>query len=200
MDELHPRFEKQKLELARVSPEQSMAIAHELYTKHQAEITEARNASGIPDEPLSNDTALHRLPNEIKKQYWGHGILRKNDEANLGAAISIIQNSAIIGSVGPMSGGMPNCYTEAELFFISHKGSQMFVPGADGRPERVSFGKRHPSNEDVVGIKVVFGALIVSGRFAPVVDDLRKMYPDVKILRPEEIDGYIQSEEAGNSS
>lgn len=122
----------------------------------------------------------------------GHGV--RNSDDTLVAAISILENNIFVGETGHLVSGFEHCpaYTHGDMLIISHKDRSLMREGTNG--VRIKIG-----DKSLLGTKTDFGvAFVCNLTFDSLVDDLRKMFPHLKILHANELADYINEEENAN--
>ncbi len=161
--------------------EQSLALATELYKKYHDELMEA----SFENFGNSNiDKFLDLIPKEIQKEFIGHGITRGAGLGNLASFINILDNSTIKGSSAPLAGGYGS-YTQGRIFILSHFKKPLFL-------RKLETEREYIMNE--IGLVSDIGAYVISCAYYPILDELKKLYPDKNIIRADEIPKYIENE------
>ena len=136
--------------------------------------------------------SLGQFPREMLEHYVGHGV--RNTDYPVAAIISILENNVFIGEVGHLVAGFENCpaYTTGSLLIISHKNKSLAQEGTRGASVKMG-------DKSMFGTKIDPGvAFVCNLPVNSLVEDLRKMFPHVKILRANEIASYFNEEENAN--
>lgn len=183
--------------------EECRKIAEDLYVRYQDKLLENRNkpidgnkwwyatGRGVIEDHLQQFTP------EVLSHYWGHGITRGNEIDHLAAAVSILANKAIKGSTAPLyHSGYVDAYTDGSFLVISHKGDHLVERDQDKKPSFTSLGENRSTGEEVRAVKINPGAFVVNANFYPLVDELRRMFPEVNVLYANQLPEYIKREES----
>ncbi len=163
-------------------------LAWGMYEKYKNKIDD--NVGDILTEVNFSDDVLRR--------YYGHGIVRGTTPDNLANLLSILETGVIVGDVGPLAGGQPSAYTDAEFFLISRKGGKSIIKRLeDGKPERVFVDVRNGVQHQVrKGFRADVGAIVCGRTVDVLVEPLRNLYPQANIIRASELQDYIEKQEA----
>ncbi len=168
-----------------VSYEESLALAEQLDEQYKTLLIQAGmenfGHSNIPDY-------LRQIPDEEKNRFSAHGITRGNRVTNLAALLNILSNNAIKGMYGKLAGGHGGGWTNCDLLLISHYDRELGVLKTD----QTRGGDR--LEKDEIGFIADVGAFVISNKYYPVIDDLKKIYPDKNIIRAEDIPQFIDGE------
>lgn len=182
-------FEREK----RLVPyEESLKQAKQLWDRYQDEFRKNINKDvdgwGEPytDYQKSIKHFLDQVPDEIRERYSAHGITRDSSLEQLASALNILANKSIEGSAGPLGGGaMFRAWTSGDFLVVSKEGQPLSKwKEMDGEQQKV-FNK--------IGWEANIGSMIVDTRYYPIVDELKEMYPDVNIIKANEIPVYFAS-------
>lgn len=133
---------------------------------------------------------LSKFPHEILEHYSGHGI--RNTADPLAAFISVLDNNLFIGESGPIVPGKVHCsaYTHGGMLILSHKNRSLMQEGTNGVQVRID-------DKYWVGTKIDPGvAFIVNLPFDCLVEELKQLFPNKKILHAYELIDYIREEES----
>lgn len=182
--------------------EECRRIADDLYARYRKELLENHNkpidgnkwwyatGKGVIEDHIRQFTP------EVLNHYWGHGITKGNEIDHLAAAISILANDAMRGSAAPLyHSGYVDAYTDGSFLIISHKGDQLIKRDENKRPQFVFLGENKSTGEGAKAIKINPGAFVVNAVFYPLVEELRRMFPDSNILYANQLPAYIREEE-----
>lgn len=159
--------------------------------KRDAILTHDENASGQKSIP----NALQRFPDEVLQNYWGHGVTRGDEIDNIAAVMSMLRNNAFIGWTAPLANSRgTDAWTHGDFLAISRKGEEL-SPRPNNKPQLVTF--RTNTGQTKPGLRMDLGALVVTDRFEPIIDDLRQMFPQANIISAAELPEYINTQEHG---
>ncbi len=174
--------------------EQSRKEAEEIYNQHkdQLEGYAPREIDGIKtvfgQYPNLIDEYLRNVPKEIQSHFWAHGIARGDKLEQLTAAISILENKAICGDTSRLAGsGYIDAWTQGGFLLLSNKDGELIPKDRT----IIILGENPRTQEPIKAVKIKFGALVANDQFYWVVGDLKKMFPDLKILYPHELLEYL---------
>jgi hypothetical protein len=170
--------------------EQSFKLAVQLMDRKRQGLALADNEnfgrSDIPD-------FIQSIPDTIKSRFFGHGITREGkyrDRADrLAAFINILDNNTIKGDYGPLLGGQPSAYTNVDLLILSHLDKHLGTFEGVGEP--VGGSKLTTNN---IGWVADVGAYVVGNKYSPIIDELKKLYPNKNIIRADEISDFVSEE------
>lgn len=184
-----PRREVPKPELIELDNTAYKKRANELFEKHHDEISRA-----FVLESGAIDRALHSVPDEVLRRYWGHGVTRGDMPTQIAALLSMLDNKFYLGYAGVIRGGQPDAYANGSFFVISRKDGPSIIKGyRDGTPQRVRV--RDSSGNETIGVRMDPGAFVLNGHMASLLPDLRAMYPNERIILPDELPKYIEEQE-----
>lgn len=180
-------------------PEQ-ITIDHDKFRKAAKRLFDAHMEEIMTEAPhrfvhTKIEEVLRQFPSDVMKKYWGHGVTKGELENQLAAALSIIENRVMQGSTAPISGsGYADAYTNGSFFIISRKDGSSIIKGMKDRmPERVKF--TNVNGNETIGLRVDPGAFVFNNVFDSVVEEVKQMYPDARILHAEELADYIREQE-----
>jgi hypothetical protein len=172
------------------SIESSEKLAKELLSRHESEIRDNLQKDvdgwGNPYTDYQDSTRhfLEMIPEVIRQRYYGHGITRKGEADRLAAVLNIMANKSIKGECGPLSGAnspMIDAYQRrTEFLVISKIDNQLPL-----KPS--TFNKLGQWKADI-------GAVIVNVKYYPLVNELRELYPEVNIIKANELQEYFLKE------
>lgn len=171
-----------------VSYEKSFALAQRLYEQYHDELVLADNENFGRRDTI--DT-IRQIPDEVKERFYGHGITRsgknRTEFDKLAAFINILDNESIIGDYGSLKGGQHGVFSNADFLILSHCDTPLGTAQSD-----TGDGKGLVKNE--IGWIANIGAFVVSNKYVPILEALKKIYPDKKIITTKEIPEYISEE------
>lgn len=190
MPESFPNKETASIQEIFVDEEKLNRTATDLFERNRDEIlTHKENYYGrnsIPD-------ALKQFPDEVLQNYWGHGVTRGDKIRNIVAALSMLQNNAFMGSTARLANsGHIDAWTDGDFLAISRRG-ELLSPRLNNQAQRVEF--KTNSGQTKPGLQLDLGALIITDRLEPIIDDLREMFPQAKIISAAELPDYINEQE-----
>jgi hypothetical protein len=168
--------------------EESRKAAHGLLEKYNSQILsqQLKDVNGWGNRIESDfyqNAIRHYLkeqPEEVLKQYWGHGVKRGEEEDRLTVLLNILSNSAIKGDCGQLVSSYISAYDDGDFLLILDK-DRPFPPRLqDGTMAR-----------NQIGLKVNIGVLVVNTRFYPLVEELKKIFPNRKIIKANELPEYF---------
>lgn len=182
-----------KYEQVFVDNEKYRKLAHEFYQAHLQEIIEVLNQRDPMHPAPTIQDGLNKIDPEILSGYMGHGITRGDDETQIAAVMSTVENGAIIGDVGRLA---KSGYIDA----YSHGGFLVIFSKVDTQK---TFKERKLSRLEIISkdgdiryaLKITPLAVVCSDELSPLAEPLQKMFPTVKILRPEELPRFIMEQE-----
>lgn len=191
-----------------VSFTDSTMTARSLIEKYKDKLVEdydAWDADGVNAGNESIRKFARQIPNEILHRYHGHGIVRSSEEQQLAALINICTNKCIVGEAGLMAdSGYIDGYTHGDYLIISkldeslpkivnekpvhHKISGSTSPLKPGIiPHSDEYGERSAWEANI-------GAVVVNLAHYPLVEEFKKMFPDVLFIKANELPEYIEKE------
>lgn len=154
-------------------------IMHEYYAK------DVEGLGGIIESEYQDLITyfMDKIDNSEKKPFSGHGVIPRGEEVfQLGAGLNIMANKRIIGSVGHLDKeqGFNKAWTRnADFFILSKKGKPL---------------KSKDQSESKNGWNADIGAFVVNTHFYALVDEFKKMFPDVNIIKANELEDYFNSD------
>jgi hypothetical protein len=189
-----------------VSYIESYKLAKELLEKYKDQLIEKEYENEDIDDVIGSNQSikkfLEKIPDEIKAKYRGHGITKGNETDQLAAMINIAQNKCIVGAEGNLAftgRGISGAYKNGYFLVISKldkhllkrklhliKGPSSMFEGNKIQQSDEN-GEREASEADI-------GAIVVNLKFYPLVEELRKLFPDIKIIKANEIVDHIMNE------
>ena len=171
-----------------VSYEQSFALATKLTKQYHDELVLADNENF---GHANTRDFIKQIPEEIREKFYGHGITRVGkhytNADKLAAFINILDNDSIKGDYGKLVGGQFGAWASADLLILSHYDTHLGIP--KGTP-----GDGQGLIQNEIGWVANIGAYIVSNKYYPVLNELKKLYPGKNIIRADEISQYIDRE------
>lgn len=209
-----------------VSYEESQKLAKELIHKHKTELEQYsdtghyfRKNDIAGEEPgiyqLGFDGNLFpyylkMIPAEIQEHYYGHGVsrggglnLKKEEDLDLSAVLNISANKIIKGDVALLHGNnmdinrgtgtYQNAYKEAHFLVLSKKDESFNIPDLDNPKyfkSKLIDGEHHYLSN--------IGAIVVNYQYYPLVQDIQKIFPDMKIIKANQIPEYFGIETKHN--
>lgn len=178
-----------------IDHEKFRKIAERLFNEHEHEIRSVGPSYGMNIQTKIEEV-LRQFSSDVLQKYWGHGVTKGNLKEQLAAALSIIENHVMQGTAAPIKqSGYADAYTNGSFFVISRKGGDSLIKGMEQNiPERVKYRDVH--GNDVMSLRIDPGAFAFNNIFDSLVEQVREMYPDVKILHAEELGDYIREQEA----
>lgn len=126
---------------------------------------------------------IRKIPETIACAYSGHGITKGTYLTHLAMFLNIISNSSIKGDYGKLSGGGYTAWTNSDFFILSHYNQDLGIRDSAGNLLK---------NE--VGFVANVGAFVVGNKYYPIIDDLRRMFPNKNIIKAEEVPNFVSSE------
>ena len=174
-----------------ISYDQSFALATRLFKEYHDKLTLA----DLENFGHANTgDFINKIPTDLREKFIGHGITRGgkyHTEADLLAAfINILDNSTIKGDCGSLISGQLGAFARADLLILSHYNTHLISKNSLDNTE--SQGKYMVHNE--IGWIANIGAYVVSNKYYPILDELKKLYPDKNIIRTDEIVKYVEKE------
>lgn len=166
--------------------ETSLAQANELYEKYWEQIAIQKRESDPYGHALAD--IISQIPGDTLKHFEGHGITRGTAEENIAALINIITNKTVKGWAASLGHGGYNAWTHGDFLVVS-KPDVSIAPREGGKVR---------TNE--MGMEIDIGGIIVGPKMTPLVDELRRLFPDVDIIRAAEASEYLTSKLRQHSS
>lgn len=168
-----------------VSWEESLHLAKELWAKYKDQIyanyeKDVDNLDDplIPDYQKSTLLHLEKIPEEVQKHYWGHGVTRGDDFEIVASALNIMANKSIKGDTAPLvNKGWHDAWMNADFSVISKKDKELLIDGSEDFKHKTT--------------KADIGAIIVDVKYYPMVEELKKLFPDVNIIKANQIPEYF---------
>lgn len=167
-----------------VSFEQSLKLATRLLEEFGPAIRanlqkEMDGVKEFRDYPNLIGHFLKQFPAEELERYIGHGVTKTSGVpenpkvGQLAAVLNILATGEIKGDWAPLkNSGYIDAYKTGPFLILSHKAQNL-----------------------VSRKKESIGAVVVNAEFYPLVEKLRELFPDMKIIRAREIPDYIQKED-----
>ena len=191
MKESGPRQrESSAIEKLTLSNEKYQKLAEELFETHRDTILTHPDYFGHSEirRTLSN------FDDETLQHYWGHGVTRGDIVTQIAAGISMIENNFFFGDAAPLrQSGHINAYTGGSFLAISRKNDQLIIRAADRKPQRVQVDM---DGRTRFGLRMDAGAIVCNGKLESLVEPLRQMFPNTKILYAHELKNYLEEQEA----
>jgi len=171
-------------EKSRVSYERCLEEARELYNRYGKKMAEITYEEVDGVSPFKKSLIRHFLsavPPELQEQYFGHGITRGGNVDMLAALLEILYNHSIRGDYARLAGsGFIDAYKFGSALIVSRRGEDL------GRRE----GGRLKINSDRT-FDTDIGAVVLNRVFYPLIDELKKMFPNENIIKASEIAEYM---------
>jgi hypothetical protein len=173
----------------KLSYQEARKIASKLLEKYEQQIkaniaVDVDNLRGLVFEDYQDSIQhfLDSISSEDRGHYSGHGIIRGDVIDRLAAALSIMANKSISGDAGPISRRGQLCaFTRGVDFLIISKFNQSLIK-KEG--EDIVF-------DDQGNWKAEIGAVVVNTHFYPMIDEFKKMYPDVNIIKANQLPDFF---------
>jgi len=177
-----------QVEKTSVPYEYSFEVATKLLKQYNRELALADNDNfGNRNTP----EIIYELPEEITERFYGHGITKAGPNCThadtLAAFINILDNNAVKGYYGPLSGGQFGAYANSDFLLISHCDTELGILETG-----IENGNKLVQNE--IGWEGNIGAYVVSNKYYPIIEELRKLYPDKNIIKADEVPQYLAQE------
>lgn len=172
--------------------EKSLELAKKLFEKYESQIRDNmyEDIDGWGNVYTENQRSirhfLEKIPDDVLKHYQGHGITRNSKVEQLAGALSVMANKSIKGWYGPLGGetGGYGAYKTAELLAISKFDK--------GLPVTQEVNSRQEQVFNEIGWKADIGAFVVDTRYYPMIEELKAMFPDVNIIKANELTEYFK--------
>lgn len=173
--------------------EESKQLAKKLYDNYKEKIyanyeKDIDNFGDIriPWYQQSTSSYLDKVPDEIKKHYQGHWIrpqrnaIDDEDVIELSVVLNIMANKCIKGSSASFSSDKtPITPWIMPFLIVSKKDKELLFDDRD-------FELQHHA------MKADIGAIIVDVKYYPLVDELKKMFPDINIIKANQLQNYFK--------
>ena len=181
-----PEVETKKM----VSIEQSERLAKQLLSHYESEIEANLHKDvdgwGEPYTDYQDSTRhfLEMISEVIRERYQGHGITRKDEVDKLTAVLNIMANQTIKGECGPLSGiggTIVNAYQHGTGFLVISKIDHLLP-------------SKPPIFNELGQWKADIGAIVVNVKYYPLANELRELFPDVNIIKANELQEYFPKE------
>jgi hypothetical protein len=175
-----------------VDTEKYHGIVMDLLKAHWEEIYEAENAfpplQGIAEE-------LKELPEDILKDYYGHGVTRGSVENQISSILSLIENETIIGDIGELG---RSAYISAY-----NTGGFLVILDPD---DYLAWRKKSSEERGDSRVQVVDGngtakfalkfkplAVVCNSHLDSLVEPLKQMFPSTTVISAREVKNFILS-------
>ncbi|TSA46205.1 hypothetical protein D4R51_00485 [bacterium] len=181
-----------------VSYEESLKLAKDLLTRYQEKIRENmdKDVDGWGEFYTSFQKSighfLEQIPEDILRHYDAHGITRNDTIDQLAACLSILSNKSIRGEVGILgvSGYESQGIGNPIKRFAFTKGDFLVVSKFD-KPLPIQDEKEGSLKNNETGWEADIGAFVVDVHYYPLVDELKDRFPDVNIIKANELPLYF---------
>lgn len=134
------------------------------------------------DEDLMDYIA--EIPDEVRKKYWGHGITRGNTEDRLISLICALETESVAGYEGNLGAGSYSAWVGGPAMIISKPDKELMIKKDNKLIEREI--KINDGNI-IKASKVDIGLVVLNDQFYSLWDDLKKMYPHIKIIKANQL-------------
>lgn len=135
---------------------------------------------------------LEEVPDEITTRFWAHGVTREAGIGNLAAVMSIIETGQIAGYSAIIGGDHGGAWTDGDALIVSKIDQSLFKE--DSKGELIRHEIVGNDGQITVMCEADIGAVILNDRLYPLADELKTMYPDVKIIRADEMKSFFEEE------
>jgi hypothetical protein len=139
------------------------------------------------DKSIAVDHFLKNIPPEVLVRFWGHGITKGSKEDQLTAVMAIAEKSLIKGWAGNFTRSQPPVYTSGPALVISKIDGSLMKRDKNGEPLLHKLKGLNQLDYTADAWEADIGAIILNSEFYPFADELKKMYPDVKIFKANEM-------------
>jgi hypothetical protein len=170
---------------------ESMELANDLLNRHGDEIRSQMGKDidgwGEPytDWQKSISHFITGTSEDILKRFVGHGITRKDGVNQLAAALNILANKSIKGECGRLGGsGGYHAYNSGDFIVISKLDFNLPVTVETNGEQETKFNE--------IGWLANIGAFVVDTKYYSIVEELKKMFPEVNIIRANELPKYLK--------
>ena len=145
------------------------------------------------DYPGLIEHFVRQVPEEQLKRFWGHGITRGRDIDQLSSALNLLENKVMVGDSSQLKSVFQSAWTEGPFLVISEKDESLVLGKTfEERGKNViKIGEHRYTGEDVKAIKINIGAFVIDAKFYPLVEELRKRFPDVNIIYARDLPAYL---------
>lgn len=168
--------------------EESLRVATDLLARYP----ETGKMGAPPENELSDEERglldfgkngishfLKPIPHSLQERFKGHGIYGKDDQGNLAVLINILQNKAIKGWASPLKNSGWQDTKMADFLVLSHIDKPL---------------KDEGESRNAIGFVAKPGAYVLDVKFYPVIDELRRMFPDANIIHASDVGDYMQQQ------
>lgn len=177
-----------------VSFEESLYLAKELLVKYQKQIEknlyEDVDGWGEDYESCYQNSIGHFLeevPEELLERFDGHGMTKNSEINRLAGALNVLANKAIKGECGHLKSRHIPAYTHGDFLIVSKIDKGLPITHIKDSRKQPIFNK--------IGWTADIGAFVVNTHYYPIVEELKKKFPDVNIIRANELKEYLLQEE-----
>ena len=180
--------------------EKSMEVATSLLAEHGEEIHDI-DATGIYSKSnllteedrraiqyggSATEYFFRKFPDAILERFVGHGMFRKEQKERLASLINVLQNRFIQGDCARLqNSGYYDAVYDADFVIISYLDKHLLA---------YSDSENRLVERNDIGWLADIGACVVDAKFYPIVEDLRRMFPDINIIKANEIENFITQE------
>jgi hypothetical protein len=163
--------------------EDSLSDATKLYGEYRKELIEAENQNfGHSD----TNNFIKIIPLAIQEKIYCHGITRGDGIQNLAALLNILSNETVKGDYGPLS-GIAAGWSSADIILLSHYNKQLGIIDENNI-------RNNQLVKNEIGWKANVGAYVISNKYYPILNELKKLFPDKNIIRADEIPRFVDEE------
>ncbi|MFH1428048.1 MAG: hypothetical protein ABIG60_06035, partial [Patescibacteria group bacterium] len=173
----------------------SLELAEKLFAKYESRIRDnmGKDIDGWGEPYTEYQKSIYhfleKIPNDILERFQGHGIIRKSTFDQLAGALNILANKSIKGECGRLGG---------EIYgYGAYKGGDFLVISKidKGLPITEERDGRQQSVFNEIGWIADIGAFVIDTEYYPMVEELKRIFPDVNIIKANELTEYLKSEE-----
>ncbi len=177
-----------------IDTEKYNKIATRLYEEHWEEIYKIKVSLPSPEDIAEE---LRKLPENILRKYYGHGVTRGDDKNQIASVLSLIENSAIQGDVGEL-GGSPyiSAYNTGGFLVILDTNDYLtFI--SKSREEKANSRLKlvDVDGKEKFALKFKPLAVVCNSHMDSLVKPLKDMFPDTTIIPAREVASFILSHE-----
>jgi hypothetical protein len=172
------------------SYEHSLEVAREIWKGYKEQIRVATITN--PDPEVSrfkeNEAIRHflrKVPEDIQQRFTAHGITKREPVEQLAALLNVCINKAMKGMYGPLRSEPYSAYTHGLALIVSKPGKSLGIKDAN---------QKQIWNEVIKGIQIDIGAVVLNSSFYPLYDELKKRFPEVNIIKANQLPGYLVKE------